>query len=83
MHIKTIKFWRKTKHTIREKHPLYQYEISFMGNFTSDCLMQGDSALLDIHGTSPDSLVVDDVQSSLADVQGGYGMASEFRVYWN
>ena len=35
--------------------------------------MQGDSALLDIHGTSPDSLVVDDVQSSLQwDVQGGW-----------
>lgn len=35
--------------------------------------MQGDSALLDIHGTSPDSLVVDDIQSSLQwDVQGGW-----------
>ena len=35
--------------------------------------MQGDSTLLDIHGTSPDSLVVDDVQSSLQwDVQGGW-----------
>ena len=35
--------------------------------------MQGDSSLLDIHGTSPDSLVVDDVQSSLQwDVQGGW-----------
>ena len=35
--------------------------------------MQGDSFLLDIHGTSPDSLVVDDVQSSLQwDVQGGW-----------
>ena len=35
--------------------------------------VQGDSVLLDIHGTSPDSLVVDDVQSGLHwDVQGGW-----------
>ena len=35
--------------------------------------MQGDSVLLDIHGTSPDSLVIDDAQSSLQwDVQGGW-----------
>ena len=35
--------------------------------------MQGDSVLLDIHGTSPDSSVVDDVQSNLQwDLQGGW-----------
>ena len=35
--------------------------------------MEGDSVLLEIHGTSPASSVVDDIQSSLEwDLQGGW-----------
>ena len=50
-----------------------QYEDHSWASSPVIVSMQGDSVLLDIHGTSPDSLVVDDVQSSLQwDLQGGW-----------
>ena len=50
-----------------------QYEDHSWASSPVIVSMQGDSVLLDIHGTSPDSLVVDDVQSNLQwDLQGGW-----------
>ena len=50
-----------------------QYEDHSWASSPVIVSMQGDSVLLDIHGTSPDSSVVDDVQSNLQwDLQGGW-----------
>lgn len=50
-----------------------QYEDHSWASSPVIISMQGDSVLLDIHGTSPDSSVVDDVQSILQwDLQGGW-----------
>lgn len=50
-----------------------QYEDHSWASSPVIVSMQGDSALLNIHGTSPDSSVVDDIQSTLQwDLQGGW-----------
>ena len=50
-----------------------QYEDHSWASSPVIVSMQGDSVLLNIHGTSPDSSVVDDVQSNLQwDLQGGW-----------
>ena len=50
-----------------------QYEDHSWASSPVIVSMQGDSVLLDIHGTSPDSSVVDDLQSNLQwDLQGGW-----------
>ncbi|MEK9739127.1 MAG: hypothetical protein VW438_05290, partial [Euryarchaeota archaeon] len=50
-----------------------QYEDHSWASSPVIVSMQGDSALLSIHGTSPDSSVVDDFQSTLQwDLQGGW-----------
>ena len=50
-----------------------QYEDHSWASSPVIVSMKGDSVLLDIHGTSPDSSVVDDVQSGLQwDLQGGW-----------